>query len=282
MIAVGILKYCQPSEVFFLRQHQDVRALALKVRDRLDRCLSGNVKRELERATEDAPVVKLVNLILTDAIKKKASDIHIEPYERMFRVRYRIDGVLYEVMKPPMKLKNAITSRIKIMAELDIAERRIPQDGRFQVSVNGHEVDFRVSVMPSIFGEDAVLRILDKQTLSDQIKGLRKQLAGEMGFIMPAVLLSGFPSPVENMPVWMQYIDWFNPLRHFIVIVKGVFLKDVSVGVLLQMLWPLLVIAGNPLLSAAGTNSKAGGGGQTRGLAFAVAEGGLCGSRPLA
>ncbi len=80
----------------------------------------------LERATEDAPVVKLVNLILTDAIRKKASDIHIEPYERLFRVRYRIDGVLYEVMKPPLKLKNALTSRIKIMAELDIAERRLP------------------------------------------------------------------------------------------------------------------------------------------------------------
>ena len=85
---------------------------------------------ELERASEDAPVVKLVNLILTDAVKKEASDIHIEPYEKSFRVRYRIAGVLYEVMKPPLKLKNAITSRVKIMSELDIAERRLPQDGR--------------------------------------------------------------------------------------------------------------------------------------------------------
>jgi type IV pilus assembly protein PilB len=120
----------------------------------------------LERSTEDAPVVKLVNLILTDAIKKKASDIHIEPYERVFRVRYRIDGVLYEVMKPPMKLKNAITSRIKIMAELDIAERRLPQDGRIKIKLGGgKDMDYRVSVLPTLFGEKVVLRLLDKSNL---------------------------------------------------------------------------------------------------------------------
>ena len=120
----------------------------------------------LERATEDAPVVKLVNLILTDAIKKKASDIHIEPYERSFRVRYRIDGVLYEVMKPPLKLKNAITSRIKIMAELDIAERRLPQDGRIKIKMGGgKDMDYRVSVLPTLFGEKIVMRLLDKSNL---------------------------------------------------------------------------------------------------------------------
>ena len=120
----------------------------------------------LEKATEDAPVVKLVNLILTDAIKKKASDIHIEPYERVFRVRYRIDGVLYEVMKPPLKLKNAITSRLKIMAELDIAERRLPQDGRIKIKMGGgKDMDFRVSVLPTLFGEKVVLRLLDKSSL---------------------------------------------------------------------------------------------------------------------
>ncbi len=91
--------------------------------------------RELAKATEDAPVVKLVNLILTDAVRKLASDIHIEPYEKEFRVRYRIDGVLYEMMRPPLKLKNAITSRIKIMSELDIAERRLPQDGRIKLKL---------------------------------------------------------------------------------------------------------------------------------------------------
>ncbi len=120
----------------------------------------------LERATEDAPVVKLVNLILTDAIKKKASDIHIEPYEKSFRVRYRIDGVLYEVMKPPLKLKNAITSRLKIMSELDIAERRLPQDGRIKIKMGGgKDMDFRVSVLPTLFGEKIVLRLLDKSNL---------------------------------------------------------------------------------------------------------------------
>jgi type IV pilus assembly protein PilB len=121
---------------------------------------------ELERASEDAPVVKLVNLILTDAVKKTASDIHIEPYEKKFRVRYRIDGVLYEVMKPPMKLKNAITSRVKIMSELDIAERRLPQDGRIKLKMGrGREMDFRVSVLPTLFGEKIVLRLLDKSNL---------------------------------------------------------------------------------------------------------------------
>jgi len=120
----------------------------------------------LERATEDAPVVKLVNLILSDAIKRKASDIHIEPYEKSFRVRYRIDGVLYEAMKPPLKLKNAITSRLKIMAELDIAERRLPQDGRIKIKLGGgKDMDFRVSVLPTLFGEKIVMRLLDKSSL---------------------------------------------------------------------------------------------------------------------
>ncbi|MBX7138784.1 MAG: type IV-A pilus assembly ATPase PilB [Oligoflexia bacterium] len=121
---------------------------------------------ELEKATEDAPVVKLVNAVLTDAIKKNASDIHIEPYEKVFRVRFRIDGVLYEIMKPPPKLKNAITSRVKIMADLDIAERRLPQDGRIKLKLaNNKEMDFRVNVLPTLFGEKVVMRLLDKSNL---------------------------------------------------------------------------------------------------------------------
>jgi type IV pilus assembly protein PilB len=121
---------------------------------------------DLAKASEDAPVVKLCNLILTDAIKKKASDIHIEPYEKTFRVRYRIDGVLYEVMKPPMKLKNAITSRIKIMAEMDIAERRLPQDGRIKIKLpGGKDMDYRVNCLPTLFGEKIVCRLLDKSNL---------------------------------------------------------------------------------------------------------------------
>ncbi|MBE0501948.1 MAG: type IV-A pilus assembly ATPase PilB [Desulfuromonadales bacterium] len=121
---------------------------------------------DLANASEEAPVVKLVNLILTDAIKRGASDIHVEPYEHSFRVRYRIDGVLYEVMKPPLKLKNAITSRMKIMAELDIAERRLPQDGRIKIKLpGGKDMDYRVSCLPTLFGEKIVMRLLDKSNL---------------------------------------------------------------------------------------------------------------------
>lgn len=121
---------------------------------------------DMEKGSEEAPVVRLVNLILVDAIKKGASDIHIEPYEKSFRVRYRIDGVLYEIMNPPLKLRNAITSRMKIMAQLDIAERRLPQDGRIKLKMGrGREMDFRVSVLPTLFGEKIVLRLLDKSNL---------------------------------------------------------------------------------------------------------------------
>ncbi len=121
---------------------------------------------DLRQASEDAPVIKLVNLILNEAIKKQASDIHVEPYEKIFRVRFRVDGVLYEFMKPPMKLKNAIISRVKIMAKLDIAERRLPQDGRIKVKLGREkEMDFRVSVLPTLFGEKVVLRLLDKSNL---------------------------------------------------------------------------------------------------------------------
>ena len=121
---------------------------------------------DLKKAVEDAPVVKLVNLILNDAIKKGASDIHVEPYEKSFRVRLRVDGVLNEVMKPPFKLKNAIVSRLKIMSNLDIAERRLPQDGRIKLKLGKEkEMDFRVSVLPTLFGEKVVLRLLDKSNL---------------------------------------------------------------------------------------------------------------------
>jgi type IV pilus assembly protein PilB len=121
---------------------------------------------DLEKGAEDAPVVKLVNLILTDAVKRRASDIHVEPYEKEFRVRFRIDGVMQEVMKPPMKLRNAIVSRLKVMASLDIAERRLPQDGRIKLKMGkGKEMDFRVSVLPTLFGEKVVMRLLDKSNL---------------------------------------------------------------------------------------------------------------------
>jgi type IV pilus assembly protein PilB len=121
---------------------------------------------DLEKSAGDAPVVKLVNLVLLDAIRKGASDIHVEPYEKQLRIRYRIDGVLYEVMKPPIKLKHAITSRLKIMSSLDIAERRLPQDGRIKLKMGrGKVMDFRVSVLPCLWGEKVVLRLLDQSNL---------------------------------------------------------------------------------------------------------------------
>jgi len=121
---------------------------------------------ELEKQSEDAPVVKLVNMMLLNAIKKGASDIHVEPYEKKLRVRYRIDGVLIEEMTPPLKLKAAIASRLKIMSQLDIAERRLPQDGRIKLKLGkGREMDFRVSVLPTLWGEKIVLRLLDKGNL---------------------------------------------------------------------------------------------------------------------
>jgi type IV pilus assembly protein PilB len=116
--------------------------------------------------SDDAPVVKLINAILTDAVKRGASDIHIEPFEHEIRVRYRIDGELSEVMKPPLKLKAALTSRIKIMSSLNIAERRVPQDGRIKLKMGKRVIDYRVSVLPVLFGEKIVMRILDKGNLT--------------------------------------------------------------------------------------------------------------------
>ncbi len=123
----------------------------------------------LEEESDEAPVVRLVNIILTDAIKRGASDIHVEPYEKKYRCRYRVDGILYEVMHPPLRLREAITSRIKIMAKLDIAEKRLPQDGRIKIKTKignrNKELDYRVSVLPTIYGEKIVMRLLDKDNL---------------------------------------------------------------------------------------------------------------------
>jgi type IV pilus assembly protein PilB len=123
----------------------------------------------LEKAAEEAPIIKLVNLILTDSVKRGASDIHVEPYENEMRVRFRVDGVLQTVMSPPLKLRDAITSRMKIMAKLDIAEKRLPQDGRIMIKYKADgkkkELDFRVSTVPTLYGEKIVLRLLDKENL---------------------------------------------------------------------------------------------------------------------
>ncbi len=124
---------------------------------------------ELQRSSEEAPIIKLVNLILSESLKKGASDIHVEPYEKDFRVRFRIDGILYNMMSPPLRLKDAITSRIKIMAKMDISEKRLPQDGRIKIRTSFNskqkEIDYRVSTLPTLFGEKIVLRILDRDNL---------------------------------------------------------------------------------------------------------------------
>jgi type IV pilus assembly protein PilB len=123
----------------------------------------------LMRASEDAPVVRLVNVLMVDSLRRGASDIHVEPYEKDFRIRFRIDGVLYDVMHPPMKLRDPLISRLKIMSKLDISEKRLPQDGRIKIKVKvderSRELDFRVSTLPTLFGEKVVLRLLDKDKL---------------------------------------------------------------------------------------------------------------------
>jgi len=130
-----------------------------------------NLDRLVE-SSEEGPVIKLVNLMLVQAIKDRASDIHIEPFEKQLRLRYRIDGVLYDSAAPPKSLQSAIASRIKIMAALDIAERRLPQDGRFRIKLAGREVDLRVSVLPTVHGEKIVMRVLDKGNLSPSLDAL--------------------------------------------------------------------------------------------------------------
>jgi type IV pilus assembly protein PilB len=155
----------------------DAAAKALEEMPSLDQAGDVEVLAELEeisaealqRQGEEAPVIKLVNVILMSAIQKGASDIHIEPYEKEYRVRYRIDGILYNIMAPPMKYRDAVTSRIKIMSKLDIAEKRLPQDGRIKIRFadNGaaKDIDFRVSCLPTLFGEKIVMRLLDKDKL---------------------------------------------------------------------------------------------------------------------
>src|SRR6187399_3301592 len=122
--------------------------------------------------SEDAPVIKIANLILVQAIKEKASDIHIEPFEKEIKLRYRVDGALIEASSPPKALQFPIASRIKILAGLDIAERRLPQDGRFRIRVSGKEVDLRISLLPTVYGEKIVIRILDKGALSGSVDTL--------------------------------------------------------------------------------------------------------------
>ncbi|MBI4513851.1 MAG: type IV-A pilus assembly ATPase PilB [Gemmatimonadetes bacterium] len=137
----------------------------------------------LQAQVQEAPVVRLINGILTDAVQKGASDIHIEPYEKEIRVRYRIDGALREVMRPPLKWKAALTSRVKILADLNIAERRLPQDGRIKMRIGNRVIDFRVSTVPVLFGEKIVLRILDKSNLQLDLEKFGMEAKAERDFM---------------------------------------------------------------------------------------------------
>jgi type IV pilus assembly protein PilB len=149
-------------ETFDFQEHEAEEFEILQDNEEIDLAM-------LAKASEDAPVVRLVNVLMVDSLRRGASDIHVEPYEKDFRIRFRIDGVLYDVMHPPMKLRDPLISRLKIMAKLDISEKRLPQDGRIKIKVKiderSRELDFRVSTLPTLFGEKVVLRLLDKDKL---------------------------------------------------------------------------------------------------------------------
>ena len=179
-------------------QDLDLNKVMNEIQDSVEVGASGEDEinlMDLEKAADDAPVVKLCNHLLLSAIQKGASDIHVEPYEKSYRVRFRIDGVLREEMSPPVKLKAALSSRLKIMAHLDIAERRLPQDGRIKLKVGeDREMDFRVSVLPTLFGEKIVLRLLDKGNLqldmtklgfeSDQLADFKSAIESPYGMVL--------------------------------------------------------------------------------------------------
>jgi len=148
-----------------LKEISDEETAVLEALEHAETAEAEEAGEEEQVEASDAPVIQLVNLIIHDAIRMRASDIHIEPFEKELRLRYRVDGVLHEVKPPPKKFQNAIVSRIKIMSDLDIAERRLPQDGRFKITLSGRSIDFRVSTCPVVFGEKVVIRILDRGNL---------------------------------------------------------------------------------------------------------------------
>ncbi len=156
-------------------EEQDVELLSDTAQDEADDAAL--------REVEDEPVVKLINGILGDAVRRGASDIHVEPYERDLRVRYRIDGALHEIMRPPPRMRAALTSRLKILADLNIAERRVPQDGRIKMKIGKKVIDFRVSTLPTLFGEKIVLRILDKGNLAFDLESFGMEPTAEQSFL---------------------------------------------------------------------------------------------------
>jgi general secretion pathway protein E len=167
---------------YFAMHEETLRAIDGSAHGLHDELGVGSAVEDLSLASiaeDTSPVIKLVNSTIYDALKIGASDIHIETTQAGLQVKYRIDGVLASIITVPgLAMAEQVVSRIKVMAELDIAERRIPQDGRFKLSVKGQEIDYRVSIMPSLVSEDVVIRVLDKRTLTDQVQGLRLDLLG--------------------------------------------------------------------------------------------------------
>jgi len=179
---------------------------------------------QLVESSEEGPVIKLVNLMLVQAIKDRASDIHIEPFEKVLRLRYRIDGTLYDSTAPPKALQSAIASRIKIMSNLDIAERRLPQDGRFRIKLAGREVDMRVSVLPTVHGEKIVLRVLDKTNLSASIDKLGldvetfKQVKAAIEAPHGLILVTGPTGSGKTTTLYSALNELNNPIYNIVTV----------------------------------------------------------------
>jgi type IV pilus assembly protein PilB len=179
---------------------------------------------QLAASSEEAPVIKLANLILVQAIKDRASDIHIEPYERMLKLRYRVDGVLTDATPPPKQLQLALASRFKIMSSLDIAERRLPQDGRMRIKVSGKDYDLRVSIMPTVHGEKIVLRVLDKSNLSASLDKLGldgdtfQQVKGAVDAPHGLILVTGPTGSGKTTTLYSALNELNNPIYNIITV----------------------------------------------------------------
>jgi len=185
---------------FYARQKENVDAIVKNIEmdtdlEQLDYThKEGSINLDIQEQISSAPVVKLLNYILVAAIKDQASDIHFEPFEEDFKVRYRVDGVLYDMLPPPRHLASAIISRVKVMSQLNIAETRLPQDGRIQITIGGNPIDMRVSTLPTLFGESVVLRVLDKTVISldldriglrdDELKSIRSLIEKPHGIVL--------------------------------------------------------------------------------------------------
>ncbi len=176
----------------------------------------------LQELASRVPIIKLVNMILLEAVKEKASDIHFEPFEREYKIRYRVDGVLYEVARPPKNLSLGLASRIKVMANLDIAERRLPQDGRIMISIEGNEVDLRISTLPTIFGESVVMRVLDRSTVSLSINeiGMFDDMKQAMHYLIQkpnGIILATGPTGCGKTTTLYSYLREINKIEYKVI-----------------------------------------------------------------